>query len=108
MPLAVIEIEVTSPQRVAVVNGIEDWAELIRTHPGRQTPSGLAPDWQSIAERYDAVHLTWWGFAATFANQEATDRLGVIPTLVWDSERTLWLNADTLAFGRRITLTADN
>lgn len=103
----VIEMHASMPARIAVVNGIEDWADLIRANPGRQTPTGLAPDWPAIAGRYDAVHLTWWGFVTTFANRETTDEYGVIPMEVWFGERTLWLNADTLSFGRRITLIAE-
>lgn len=106
--LTVAELTTSSQPRIAVVNGVEDWADLIRANPGRQTRTGLAPDWASIAERYDAVHLTWWGFVTLFVNREATDRHGVIPLETWSGQQTLWLNADKLVFGRRFTLTGDD
>jgi hypothetical protein len=58
----------------------------------------VVPDWQSVANRYDGVHLSWAGFITSegyIVDLESGD--GDVTMLrYWFSERTLWL-AD--AFG---------
>jgi hypothetical protein len=51
----------------------------------------LVPDWRSVAERYDGVHLSWAGFITSEGC--ITDVGGDSVTMLryWFSERTLWL-----------------
>lgn len=52
----------------------------------------LEPDWASVAEHWDAVHLSWAGFLTT---EGTTIDLGpgeVAMLRSWGSERTIWLN----------------
>ena len=53
--------------------------------------SHLVPDWRSVAEQFDAVHLTWAGLIT--AEGCITDLAGgdVAMLRYWFSERTLWL-----------------
>jgi hypothetical protein len=58
-----------------------------RTTIGRH----LVPDWRSVADRYDGVHLSWAGFIT--AEGCITDLGGsdVAMLRYWFSERTHWL-----------------
>ena len=51
----------------------------------------VVPDWQSVADQYDGVHLSWAGFITA---EGYIDDLGdgdVTMLRYWFSERTLWL-----------------
>jgi len=51
----------------------------------------LVPDWRSVADRYDGVHLSWAGFlTAEGCITDGTDR-DVTMLRYWFSERTHWL-----------------
>lgn len=52
----------------------------------------LEPDWTSVADEWDGVHLTWAGFLTT--DGTATDLGAGEVTMLrgWGSERTVWLN----------------
>lgn len=54
--------------------------------------SHLVPDWRSVAEHWDGVHLTWAGFVT--AEGCITELGGGDVTMLryWFSERTLWLS----------------
>jgi hypothetical protein len=52
----------------------------------------LEPDWTSVADEWDGVHLSWAGFLTTEGT--ATDLGAGEVTMLrgWGSERTVWLN----------------
>lgn len=51
----------------------------------------LVPDWRSVAEAYDGVHLSWAGFLTSEGCVTDLDRGDVAMLRYWFSERTLWL-----------------
>ncbi len=52
----------------------------------------LVPDWRSVAEAYDGVHLSWGGFLTAEGCISDLDGGDVTLLRYWGSERTLWLN----------------
>ena len=60
----------------------------VRTSVGRH----LVPDWQSVADDYDGVHLSWRGFLTTEGCVVDLGDGDVTMLRYWFSERTLWLN----------------
>ncbi len=75
-------------------HGAADWAHLCRTYPldvtnsrrhdwYRVTGRGgrwLLPDWSRVADDWDAVHLSGWGYL-TAATREIDE-----PRVHWDAE----------------------
>lgn len=51
----------------------------------------LAPDWRSVAEQYDGVHLSWAGLLTTDGFISDLGDGDVTMLRYWFSERTLWL-----------------
>jgi hypothetical protein len=51
----------------------------------------LVPDWRSVADRYDGVHLSWAGFIASEGCIVDLGEGDVTMLRYWFSERTLWL-----------------
>lgn len=62
--------------------------QAMRTHMNRF----VEPDWNAVAEDWDAVHLTWAGFLTTegLVVELADDDITMLRN--WNSERTLWIN----------------
>ncbi|WP_116997637.1 hypothetical protein [Desertimonas flava] len=58
-----------------------------RTAVGRH----LVPDWRSVAEQYDGVHLSWAGFVTAEGCISDLGDGDVTMLRYWFSERTLWL-----------------
>ncbi len=56
----------------------------------------MVPDWRSVAEAYDGVHLTWAGFITSEGCITDLGNQDVAMLRYWSSERTLWL-ADVFA-----------
>jgi len=52
----------------------------------------VEPDWDRVADRFDAVHLTWAGLLTTEGVVIDLDNQDVTMLRGWYSERTLWLN----------------
>jgi hypothetical protein len=77
------------PISVAEITSATQWAEFVLAHP-RRAGCLVYPDWATIAERFDAVHITLptiaaaQGFALT-----TTD--GTIAPAFWDVETTFWV-----------------
>jgi hypothetical protein len=49
------------------------------------------PDWRSVAEEWDAVHLSWAGFLTGEARVADLSEGGVAMIRFWLGERVLWL-----------------
>ncbi len=75
--------------RVRTITGARDWLDLVANHPVDRADARL-PNWSSIANTYDGIHLTLTGIAAT---QGLWFRAGsrAIPGPYWDVESTVWL-----------------
>lgn len=52
----------------------------------------VEPDWASVADEWDAVHLSWAGFLTAEGTVCDLGDGGVAMLRGWGSERTLWLN----------------
>lgn len=77
-PVAVHRITVPGDLRILELTGADDWADLCREYPLEVTASRrhdwyrctgrdgrwLIPDWSQVAQRWDAVHLTFAGYLA--------------------------------------------
>lgn len=84
----------------------EDWADLCREYPMEVTASRrhdwfrvtgrdgrwLIPDWERVAARWDAVHLTTLGYLSTAtALIEIDEEYGSL-IAGWGPDSTLWLS----------------
>lgn len=85
-----------SKARVFEVNGPSDWHELCRAHPAMNgdaaSPAGvgaLVPDWVSVAEQWDGVHLTLLGMLTT-PLVRVTSEAGSSMMWSWGAEQTIW------------------
>ncbi|MBC7723542.1 MAG: hypothetical protein H7146_02180 [Burkholderiaceae bacterium] len=101
----VAEVRVPDGARVHEITGAEDWAELCGRYPLEVTASrrhdwyrttGRAgrwaiPDWELVAHRYDAVHLTVAGYLSAAGRALPID--GNLSTVLagWDPDQTFWL-----------------
>lgn len=98
-------IPVRGTGRILEVASADDWAELCREFPTDVTASRrhdwfrvtgrggrwVIPDWERVAERWDAVHLTTLGYlsAATRLIEVDDERATVIGG--WAPDSTVWL-----------------
>lgn len=98
-------ISVRGAGRILELASAQDWAELCREYPMDVTASRrndwfwvtgrdgrwVIPDWESVAQRWDAVHLTTLGYlsAATRLIEVDDERATVIAG--WGPDSTLWL-----------------
>ena len=76
------------------IHSFEDWVDLIKGSPNpASTPAEpIAPDWEAISEKYDAVHLSWMGILLAHDNLERAEAENIIPLRYWEHEQTHWLN----------------
>lgn len=98
-------IPVRGAGRTFEIRSEEDWILLCREFPLEVTASRrhvwfqstgrdgrwVVPDWERVASRWDAVHLTLSGYlsSATRALQVDTDTASMIAG--WDPDTTIWL-----------------
>jgi len=76
--------------RVYEIRDAAQWVKLITAHP-RVEAGFVHPDWTTIADRWDAVHVTLRAIAAAQGFSFAT-ALGPTTAPYWDVESTFWLN----------------
>lgn len=102
---------VHGPGRTLEITGAEGWIALCREHPLEVSASRrgdwyqvtgrdgrwVVPDWEQVAQQWDAVHLTVAGYlqAATRALEVDTGTASVIGG--WDPGSTYWLTGDVPA-----------
>lgn len=99
MPIALGE------HRVLELRAAEDWAALCRAHPidvsasrrhdwfritGRDG-AWVLPDWQAIAEEWDAVHLPVWTYLALAGRVIPVDDARASLIAGWSPDTTFWL-----------------
>lgn len=92
-PLQRALISVDSQAKIYELRGPEDWHHLSMSYPsqsiGAPYSGETVPDWGSVAQDWDGVHLTLGGLITSLHV-----RCGKSPWSVmwlWDTERTLWL-----------------
>jgi hypothetical protein len=88
-PWSVWHVEPATASRVLEVSTATQWTELALQHPIEHGPV-IYPDWGTIGERWDGVHLTMTAVIATQGICLSRGDVVVAPTY-WDVESTLWL-----------------
>ena len=95
--------------RVYEVDGPAAWAALVRAHPFEVTATTKShdwrratgrngrwamPDWRSVAEQWDGVHVTVAGYLTTAGRAlDIDDQLATV-LAGWEPDRTFWLTDD--------------
>jgi hypothetical protein len=82
-------IAVEDEARIAEIDCAASWVRLLGDHP-HAVGGELVPDWGSIAEDYDGVHLSFAG-VLPIQGRRFTTRHGVTAPVYWDVESTVWL-----------------
>lgn len=98
-------IPVRGAGRIREIGSADDWADLCREYPMEVTASRrhdwfrvtgrngrwLIPDWERVAQHWDAVHLSTWGYlcSATMLIDVDSEHATVIAG--WGPDSTLWL-----------------
>ena len=116
-PVAIWDMPVEQDAAVYEVMAAEDWSRLCADHPRDTTDRRreswaedlgvhdrriITPAWESVGERWDAVHLTVAGLLTTTGRIIPIDG-GVTSVLRWHTETTAWFRP---AFERPV-LTGD-
>jgi len=101
----VVPLVVPPDARVIEVAGPDDWARLCREHPlevsgvhrgdwyrttGRDG-DWVSPDWASVAEVVDAVHVSVAGYLLTAGRAIAVDDRTASVMAGWSPDQTYWL-----------------
>lgn len=77
-----------------------DWLALCRRYPIRVDDGSIVPDWTTVAQDYDVVHMTTAGLLSTqFAPLSIDGHPAVLTG--WDVESACWLRPDSIrSWGR--------
>lgn len=76
--------------RKFVVAGASSWVELVTHFPKHVGGNRIAPDWETIAKHYDAVHVSLRGAIATQCISYTTKSGARIKPAYFDIESTMW------------------
>lgn len=89
-PFRLWRMSIAGRPRVYEIGGLRDWISLATAYPGRNG-AYLAPNWEAVAQDFDAVHLSEGGMVVA---QGLTVTTGGLSCRLqgWDSESTLWLH----------------
>jgi hypothetical protein len=99
-------VRVSPEARIYEVVSAEDWHALVVRHGVRNEPEDtphpdmsagrpwgpndlLIPDWSSIAEEWDGIHITLWA-DLTATQVKITSDAGSTETFLWEGEQTIW------------------
>ena len=82
-------VEPRSDVVVLEIASAAQWVDFVLSHPRRHEEE-IYPDWKSVAQRHDAVHMTLRAIAATQGLYFRTNAGEVAPTF-WGVESTFWL-----------------
>ena len=88
-PWIVWRVGLAPTSRVLEISTAAQWVALAEEHR-REDQRVVYPNWQTIGERWDGVHLTMSAVAAT-QGICLSARDGVVAPTYWDVESTLWL-----------------
>lgn len=98
-------IPVRGSGRVLEIGSADQWADLCREYPMEVTASRrhdwfrvtgrggrwVIPDWEQVAKRWDAVHLTTLGYLSAATRQIDVDREFATVIAGWGPDSTIWL-----------------
>ncbi len=92
-PLVCYRITIPDDYRVFEVHGPEDWHRLCLEHPARRRDGRLTPDWSSVAQVWDGVHLSFGGLLsceqAEYEGSGAWSKHGS-----WQAELSYWFRTE--------------
>ncbi len=99
---------IDSAARVLEIGGPSDWHSLCAKYPRRiETGEGpannytLSPDWRSVRQDWDGIHISFMAqLVAPFVAQETEH--GTSMMWAWQSEATLWVSRDAVHRGEEI------
>lgn len=100
-----VAIPVRGAGRTYEIHGAADWAHLCRTYPLDVTNSRrhdwyritgrggrwLLPDWSRVADDWDAVHLSGWGYLTAATREIVVDAEYSSVIGGWGPDETYWL-----------------
>ena len=89
LPSYTWELKIDQDVTVAEIKSATEWVEFVCAHP-YVVDDLVFPNWEDIAQGFDAVHLTLPAIAAAQGFCFCT-RFGTIPAAFWDVETTFWL-----------------
>lgn len=98
LPLRRDGVVVSETSRVFEIEGHQAWHRLCVEHPavhasgnriGPYDFGALVPDWASVAERYDGVHLCFGGLLTSHLVRSESNEGWTM--LFWNAEMSLWL-----------------
>jgi hypothetical protein len=98
-------IPVSGAGRIREIRSADDWADLCREYPTEVTASRrhdwfrvtgrdgrwLIPDWERVAQHWDAVHLSTWGYLCSATTLIDVDSEYATVLAGWGPDSTLWL-----------------
>jgi len=98
-------IPVRGAGRIREIGSTDDWADLCREYPMEVTASRrhdwfrvtgrdgrwLIPDWERVAQDWDAVHLSTWGYLCSATMLIDVDGEHATVIAGWGPDSTLWL-----------------
>ncbi|MCC9145714.1 MULTISPECIES: hypothetical protein [unclassified Arthrobacter] len=101
-----VTIPVRGTGRTFEIHTAEDWVHLCRRHPLGVTASRrhdwfrvtgrdgrwVIPDWEGVADEWDAVHLTVEGYLSSAGRALEVDAERASVIAGWDPDRTIWLS----------------
>ena len=116
------QLDVPPDARVIEVDGPDDWARLCREHPLEVTASHrhdwyratgragawVSPDWASVAEIADAVHVSVAGYLLTAGRSVPVDESTASVLAGWSPDETYWLTDVAASDAPAITWVLDD
>jgi hypothetical protein len=96
LPRYTWDLTVSLPVVVAEITSATCWAEFVCAHP-RRIGGVIYPDWFTVSQRFDAVHITLPTIVAAQGFALATACGTTIAPAFWDVETTFWVRWRILA-----------
>lgn len=101
-----VAIPVRGAGRTYEIGGVDDWVHLCRAYPIEVTASRrhdwyrvtgrdgrwLLPDWSRVADDWDAVHLSGWGYLTAATREIVVDAEYSSVIGGWGPDETYWLS----------------
>jgi hypothetical protein len=89
-PIVRYRLRADPTTRIYEIDGPAAWHQLCTQFPALGEDGRLVPDWNSIADEWDGVHLTLGGLL-TSEQVRFTSPAGWTELREWDAEQTVWL-----------------
>ena len=98
-PLVCYQLAIPDDYQIFEIHSPEDWHSLCLEHPARRRDGRLTPDWNSVAQVWDGVHLSFGGLLsceqARYERNGAWSKHGS-----WQAELSYWFRTDGIVAER--------